>query len=79
MSRASKFCGKKQIKTEGKKEHYVVQCTWDGETIVNSNNKNGCRTQHRRVHTDIIKILLVQCKGQYKDQCLPATTTNYSQ
>lgn len=41
MNRASRFCGKKQIKTEGKKEHYVVQRTWDGGTIRNSNNKNG--------------------------------------
>lgn len=55
MNRASRFCGKKQIKTEGKKEHYVVQRTWDGETILNSNNKNGCIPQHRRVHTDYNK------------------------
>lgn len=40
MNRASRFCGKKQIKTEGKKEHYVVQCMGDGETILNSSNKN---------------------------------------
>lgn len=55
MNRASRYCGKKQIKTEGKKEHYVVQRTWDGKTIANSINKNGCRTQHRRVHTDYNK------------------------
>lgn len=40
MNRPSRICGKKQIKTEGKKEHYVEQHTWDGETILNSNNKN---------------------------------------
>lgn len=55
MNRASRYCGKKQIKTEGKKEHYVVQHTWDGETILNSINKKGCRPQHRRVHTDYNK------------------------
>lgn len=55
MNRASRFCGKKQIKTEGKKEHYVVQRTWDGETILNSNKKNWCMPQDRRVHTDYNK------------------------
>lgn len=55
MNRDSRFCGKKQIKTEGKKEHCVVQRTWDGGTILNSNNKNGCRPQHRTVHTDYNK------------------------
>lgn len=55
MNRDSRFCGKKQIKTEGKKEHYVVQRMQDGETILNSNNKNGCIPQHRRVRTDYNK------------------------
>lgn len=55
MNRASRFCGKKQIKTEGKKEHYVVQCMGDGETILNSSNKNWCMPQHRSVHTDYNK------------------------
>lgn len=79
MNRASRYSGKKQIKTEGKKEHYVAQHMWDEETILNSNNKKDADHSTEGYIQTIIKTLPVQYKGQYKGWCLAVTATNYSQ
>lgn len=73
------FVGRSKLKQKGRKNTMLCSvCRMEKPYWTVITKMDVYHSTEGYVQT-IIKTLPVQCKGQYKDQCLAVTTANYSQ